>query len=591
MTSQTPPYPYFNGIVYNSSFFTSSSSSGAVSGSLYYPTAQGAEYFPYGLSSVGITNAGTISTGVLSSGLISSTNNIQAVGSITGASLGNTAGTGGISATGALTGTSLDTTAPTSTFNFLSSQSVGINMGTSLPSGQTIQIGTPGSTAGVSVHCSNIDFTNNSINNATSASGDLNIATNQLSGTLNFGANTFRTGNINIGTGGLGGVISIGSTTGGLNSLVCKGSTGSSISIDGPISSGNITSTGFISGAGITGTSLNVGSGTIKSGAITSTGSITGTGITGTSLNVGTGTIISGAITSTGSITGTGITGTSLNVGTGTIISGAITSTGSITGTGITGTSFTSTGDIKTTAGKLIGGTLDAVADTIAGTTALKIGSNVILGDIEIGNSQTTGDIKIGLSDTSGATITIGTSSTATTINGTLTTTGAISTSGNISTTGIGTITSAGLLTASSGFTLSGDKCITLGTPTTTPTSSQLGYYLNASVSGIGSNAGVLTTFQTTTGVPIGIYWITFSGFFNAFSANTGYFVPTFTTSNATTTIGSYQLGGNSGANVGYSYTGVVKATASGATITFQGTWNGANATLSSGSYSLIRIA
>ena len=78
------------------------------------------------------------------------------------------------------------------------------------------------------------------------------------------------------------------------------------------------------------------------------------------------------------------------------------------------------TGDIKATAGKLIAGTLDAVADATAGNTALSIGSNVIIGNIVIGSSQTTGDIIIGQSDITGATITIGTSSTATTINGSI---------------------------------------------------------------------------------------------------------------------------------------------------------------------------
>jgi hypothetical protein len=98
-----------------------------------------------------------------------------------------------------------------------------------------------------------------------------------------------------------------------------------------------------------------------------------------------------------------------------------LTTSGNITTTGTGSISTTGTGDIQS-AGKVKTAVLDAVSDTIAGTTALKIGSNILLGDIEIGNAQTTGDIKIGLSDTSGATITVGTSSTATTINGTLTT-------------------------------------------------------------------------------------------------------------------------------------------------------------------------
>ena len=347
MSSQTPPYPYFNGIVYNASFFTPSSSSGTSTG-LNYPTAQGAEYFPYGLTSVGITNAGTLSTGVLSSGLISSSNNIQAVGNITSStgSIGNTAGTGLIGPTGAITGTSL-------------------NLGTgSIISGAIV------------------------------ASGNI-------------------TGS------------SIGNTAG----------------------SGSIGSTGAI-----TGTSLSLGTGTITSGAIT------GTGITGTSLNVGTGTIISGSINSSGSITGTGITGTSLSLGT-----GAISTVGNIT----------STGDIQATTGKIKTGTLDAVSDGATGTTALTIGSNVVLGNIVIGNSQTTGDIIIGASDISGATITVGTSLTSTTINGPITTTG--------------------IFTASQGLTVGSSQYITTshaGT-ITVPTALQVGYIQSVSYS--------LPTVPTTT--------------------------------------------------------------------------------------------
>jgi hypothetical protein len=111
----------------------------------------------------------------------------------------------------------------------------------------------------------------------------------------------------------------------------------------------------------------------------------------------------------------------------------------------------------------------DAIADTTAGTTALRIGNNILLGDIEIGNSQTTGDIKIGQSDIAGATITIGKSATATTINGSVTTanvltaTGGITTTGNIVTTGSGAMTSAGLLTATGGVKAQSLDVITTG--------------------------------------------------------------------------------------------------------------------------------
>ena len=78
----------------------------------------------------------------------------------------------------------------------------------------------------------------------------------------------------------------------------------------------------------------------------------------------------------------------------------------------------------------------DALADTSSGTTALRIGNNVILGDIEIGNAQTTGDIKIGQSDISGSTITIGTTNTATTINGSVATTNLLTSTGGITSNG-----------------------------------------------------------------------------------------------------------------------------------------------------------
>ena len=82
-----------------------------------------------------------------------------------------------------------------------------------------------------------------------------------------------------------------------------------------------------------------------------------------------------------------------------------------------------------------------------------------------------------------------------------------------------------------------------------------------------------------------------FQVFFNAFANNTGYFVPTFVNTNITSTIGTYQIGGNSGANVGYSFSGVIKVNTASSTALFQGTWARTGATLAGGSYSLIRIA
>lgn len=77
------------------------------------------------------------------------------------------------------------------------------NIGTNQVSGGTIRIGPTGGASGVSVHCGNIDFKNNTINNANNATGgDLSICNSQTSGILNIGTGA-RTidGNINIGTG------------------------------------------------------------------------------------------------------------------------------------------------------------------------------------------------------------------------------------------------------------------------------------------------------------------------------------------------------------------------------------------------------
>ena len=57
MTSATPPSPYFNGIVYNPSFFTSTTSS-----YLSYPLAQGTETFSSGILSNSLKTIATSDT-------------------------------------------------------------------------------------------------------------------------------------------------------------------------------------------------------------------------------------------------------------------------------------------------------------------------------------------------------------------------------------------------------------------------------------------------------------------------------------------------------------------------------------------------
>lgn len=84
-------------------------------------------------------------------------------------------------------------------------------IGTNQVSGGTIKIGPTGSAVGVSVHCANLDFRNNAMNNATSnTGGDISIASLQTTGTLNIGT-AIRTVPINIGNN------TSASNTGGVN--------------------------------------------------------------------------------------------------------------------------------------------------------------------------------------------------------------------------------------------------------------------------------------------------------------------------------------------------------------------------------------
>ena len=149
--SEPAPTYYFSGILFNPSFYTSSSSNYLTQTTakkyfLTYPSAQGTET----ISNL-ISNAITYSS-------------------------------------------------PASGSFF----EVGVNQ----VSGGTIRVGPTGSSAGVSVHCGNIDFKNNTINNATAATtGSLSICDAQTQGVLNIAtasrvkASGTSNGDINIGTG------------------------------------------------------------------------------------------------------------------------------------------------------------------------------------------------------------------------------------------------------------------------------------------------------------------------------------------------------------------------------------------------------
>jgi hypothetical protein len=152
---------------------------------------------------------------------------------------------------------------------------------------------------------------------------------------------------------------------------------------------------------------INIGTGnnTITSGTVGPTINI-GTNTATTNLTeisigaVNTKTTINGALTLTGATTAVGISA-----------SGVITTTNNITTTG--------TGDIQS-AGKVKTATLDVIADTGTGTTALSIGSNVVNGNIVIGSALGVGDIAIAGSHIAGGTITVGSANTATLLNGTI---------------------------------------------------------------------------------------------------------------------------------------------------------------------------
>jgi len=79
------------------------------------------------------------------------------------------------------------------------------DIGANQVSGGTIRVGPTGGSSGVSVHCGNIDFKNNTINNATSGTtGNINLGDVQTTGVLNIGTGIRTTtgngGAININT-------------------------------------------------------------------------------------------------------------------------------------------------------------------------------------------------------------------------------------------------------------------------------------------------------------------------------------------------------------------------------------------------------
>ena len=173
MTSSNPPYPYFNGITYNPSFFISSSSS---SGSGLTKAQANALYLQKTVADTA-TVLETFSGGIATNSLNTTTTSSNLL----------------IGATGN-TGTITISTVNTGNTNANPAISIGTDAGV-----KTIKINNNSN----SVHCSALDLAGSGINNITNTSGDINVGQLQTTGTLNIGTNTGRTiaGIINIGTG------------------------------------------------------------------------------------------------------------------------------------------------------------------------------------------------------------------------------------------------------------------------------------------------------------------------------------------------------------------------------------------------------
>ena len=139
------------------------------------------------------------------------------------------------------------------------------------------------------------------------------------------------------------------------------------------------------------------------------------------------------------------------------------------------------------------------------------------------------------------------------------------------------TIPSGKTLTANGGITISGDNYITLGTPVTAPTSSQLGYFINA-VSSTTLTIQITSTatdIVTVTFPTIGIYWVCFNHRAESWNpaASTNYVNYNLVKTNCTTTmISTGCVGSNTLSSC--SFSGVVVVTAASATLKVQGYTN-----------------
>ena len=246
---------------------------------------------------------------------------------------------------------------------------------------------------------------------------------------------------------------------------------------------------------------------------------------------------------------------------------------------------------------------------------SIHIGTNQISGTLNIGTSvgrSNTSIINIGTGSTAQMPINIGSNTTTTNILGKLISSD-IGTTGPILSIGTETIikniiightfsvlenkglfTSNKLITATRGIYIGDGYGISYAPGSYTPNISQLGgflYNLDTTVKNIplASNS---TAFITTSGLPIGTYWISFSGNINNTPLTpTAIFIPTFIISGVNSYIAYHNVSATNAIFYGFSYSGVIQVTTLNGTIGLSGYMTGAVAKMQTCTYSLIRVA
>lgn len=419
--SAPPPSPAFSGIDFNPSFFPSTTSD-----YVEFPTAQGTVTF------------------------------------------------------GTIFATTIDTPTPSADFDFLDSEIGNINIGTSVPAGQTIKLG---ASTGTSIHCGSIDLQGTNINNAVApATGTISIAPSQTTGPLYIGSSSSTgvrtTGGINIGTNSVGvtpiTIGTVGQTTTALNGTsVNVGTKLTTPAVDATLDTTNMTIGSNLRGGNLTigGSSGHTGTINIASGQTSGALNIGNGARTNTAtINIGTQAALNAAMginIGTASNSYTNLYGSNVLIDTKLevpIINAKAFDTLMTIGSNLTSGSLTlggtsQSGDINLATGQTSGdlfigtGTRTAAGDINIGTGD-NAACNLYIG--HKGTTVSTQAVKINTSTAASGATTIGSSTSATTIGGTLGVTGTMGVTGLITASGGLTVPTGQTLTAAGNGILSG---------------------------------------------------------------------------------------------------------------------------------------